>query len=172
VGADTGSRGLQAPRLVALTTWNIAIFDNSQIDRTCLGRINPTSMLFDSTQDKRHSTQWCASSCTSSASKNARYASAPAAGSPCAVGASATAARVGSVASYAASSTARSGRVGAEGSAGALKSLTAPTWASFACFYHQRVNRIGNRVRMDRVTHSGRSFVQLELLQIQVLYEV
>jgi hypothetical protein len=130
-------------------------------------------MRFDSSQVKRHSTQWCASSCTSSASKNARNASAPAAGSPCAVGASATAARVGSVASYAARSTARSGRVGAEGSAGALKSLTAPTWASLAYFYHQRVNNSDWKPwLMDRVTHSGRRFVQLKLLQIQVLYEV
>jgi len=43
--------------------------------------------------------QWWASSCTSSASKNARYASAPATGPSCAGETSVASARVGSVAS-------------------------------------------------------------------------
>jgi hypothetical protein len=71
--------------------------------------------------------QWWASSCTSSASKNARYASAPAPDSPCVDGTSEASARVGSVASYAASSEARSGSAGAEGADGAENAFTTPT---------------------------------------------
>jgi hypothetical protein len=61
----------------------------------------------------------------SSASKNARYASAPTVGHPCADGASVASTRVGSVASYVASSAVRSGS-GTKGAVGTEKVIMGP----------------------------------------------
>ena len=50
--------------------------------------------------------------------------------------------------------------------------LYGPNMGILGLFYRQRVKDANWKLCKDRMTYSGRSFVRLELLQVQVLYEV